>query len=46
MPYQVAASAWGHFIGCERVTDRTWDALRAFRARYTLQAPEKILQPE
>jgi hypothetical protein len=46
MPYQVAASAWGHFIGCERVTDQTWDALRAFRARYTLQAPEKILQPE
>jgi Protein of unknown function (DUF3105) len=46
MPYQVAASAWGHFIGCERMNDRVFDALRAFRARYTLQGPEKILQEE
>jgi Protein of unknown function (DUF3105) len=42
MPYQVAATAWTHLIGCKQVNDKTWDALRAFRARYTDQAPEQI----
>jgi Protein of unknown function (DUF3105) len=42
MPYEVAATAWTHLIGCPRVNDRIWDALRAFRVRYTDQAPEQI----
>jgi hypothetical protein len=42
MPYQVAATAWTHLIGCKRVTPQMWDALRAFRERYTDQAPEQI----
>jgi hypothetical protein len=42
MPYQVAATAWTHLIGCKQVNDKIWDALRAFRLRYTDQAPEQI----
>ena len=42
MPYQVAASAWGHLIGCEKVSDATFDALRAFRDRYRDQGPEQV----
>ena len=42
MPYPVAATAWTHLVGCPKVTDKIWDALRAFRARYTDQAPEQI----
>ena len=41
MPYQVAVTAWGHLIGCEKVTDETFDALRAFRDRYRDQGPEQ-----
>ncbi len=39
--YRVAASAWGHLIGCEKLTDETFDALRAFRDRYRDQGPEQ-----
>ena len=42
MPYTVAATAWGHLIGCETVTDQTFDALRAFRDRYRDQGPETV----
>ena len=42
MEYAVAAVAWTASVGCEQVNDRTWDALRAFRDRYTDQAPELI----
>jgi Protein of unknown function (DUF3105) len=42
MPYKVAATAWGHLIGCEKVTDKTFDALRAFRDRYRDQGPETV----
>lgn len=41
MPYQVAATAWGHLIGCEKVNAKTFDALRAFRDRYRDQGPEQ-----
>ncbi len=41
MPYAVAATAWGHLIGCEKLTDETFDALRAFRDRYRDQGPEQ-----
>ena len=42
MPYQVAATAWTHLLGCPKVNAQTWDAMRAFRQRYTDQAPEQI----
>lgn len=46
MPYAVAATAWGHLLGCTTTSDRMFDAIRAFRTKYTLQAPEKITQAE
>jgi hypothetical protein len=42
MDYQVAATAWGHLIGCKRISDETFDALRAFRDRYRDQGPEQV----
>ncbi len=41
MPYQLAATAWGHLMGCDKVTDGSFDALRAFRDRYRDQGPEQ-----
>jgi hypothetical protein len=41
MPYAVAATAWGHLLGCKEVTDKTFDAIRAFRDRYRDQGPEQ-----
>lgn len=46
MPYQVAAVAWTHILGCKQYNPRVLDAIRAFRDRYTLKAPEYIPQPE
>jgi len=47
MPYTVAATAWTHLIGCDKVTPATWDALRAFQSRYDLKAPEtQFVGPE
>jgi hypothetical protein len=42
MPYEVAATAWTHLIGCKTVNANTWDALRAFRDRFTDKGPELI----
>jgi hypothetical protein len=42
MPYEVAATAWTHLIGCKTVTPKTWDALRAFRDRFTDKGPELV----
>lgn len=42
MPFAVAAVAWTRFVGCEQFTDRTFDALRAFREQYVDQAPEQV----
>jgi hypothetical protein len=42
MPYQVAASAWRHSIGCPKVTAATFDALRDFRKAYTDKGPEQV----
>ncbi len=42
MPYEVAATAWTHILGCKTVDDKTWDALRAFRDRFTDKGPELI----
>jgi hypothetical protein len=46
MPFEVAATAWTHQLGCRRFNDGTFDALRAFRAQYLDKAPEYIPQPE
>jgi hypothetical protein len=42
MPYEVAATAWTQMLGCKTVNDKTWDALRAFRDRFTDKGPEII----
>jgi hypothetical protein len=42
MPYEVAATAWTHILGCKTVNDQTWDALRAFRDRFVDKGPELI----
>jgi hypothetical protein len=46
MPYDVAATAWGHVIGCRTFSPAAFDALRAFRLAYTLKAPETITTKE
>lgn len=40
MPYKVAVASWGHLVGCNRVTDATFDVIRDFIARYRDTAPE------
>jgi hypothetical protein len=40
MPYQVAASAWGRFVGCPSYNDKVPDAFRTFRDAWRLKAPE------
>jgi hypothetical protein len=42
MPYAVAATAWGHLIGCKTFTDKSFDALRDFRLKWVDQGPEII----
>ena len=42
MRYAVAATAWGHVLGCRRVKNETFDALRAFRDRYRDKGPEQV----
>jgi hypothetical protein len=46
MPYQVAAVAWTHILGCRQFNPRVPDAIRAFKKAYTLKGPEYIPQPE
>lgn len=51
MPYEIAASAWnrnpeplgtGRLLTCERLTDRAFDAIRAFSDEHRGQGPEPI----
>jgi hypothetical protein len=42
MPYAVAAVAWTHVLGCTTMNPQVYDAIRAFRARYTDKGPELI----
>ena len=51
MPFQIAASAWGrdptplgtgYLMGCSRVDDATWDALRAFIDEHRGNGPETV----
>jgi hypothetical protein len=47
MPYQVAAVAWTHLLGCPTFQGaKTLDALRAFRDAYVDKGPEFIPTPE
>jgi hypothetical protein len=40
MPYEVAAAAWDHVLGCPTFNPKVPAAMRNFRVAYTLQAPE------
>jgi hypothetical protein len=42
MKYQVAATAWGQLLGCPKMNDKVFDALRTFRERYIDQGPEAV----
>jgi len=42
MPFQVAAVAWTHFVGCPTYTPKVIEALRAFRDKYVDKGPEQI----
>lgn len=42
MPFQVAATAWTHVLGCERMDDGAFDAIRAFKDEYRDQGPEFV----
>jgi hypothetical protein len=42
MPYAVAATAWTHLLGCPKMNDKVFDAIRAFRLAYTDKGPEFI----
>lgn len=42
MPYAVAATAWTHLLGCKTMNDQVFDAIRAFRDRFTDKGPELI----
>jgi len=41
MPFEVAAVAWRHYVGCEKLTPKAIDAMRLFRERIVDTAPEK-----
>jgi hypothetical protein len=42
MKYAVAATAWGHLLGCPSMNDKVYDALRTFRERYIDKGPEQV----
>jgi hypothetical protein len=42
MPYEVAATAWDHLIGCPRMNDQVYDAIRAFKFRWRDKGPENV----
>jgi hypothetical protein len=47
MPYDVAAVAWGHILGCRTYNPGVVDAFRDFRLAYTNKGPEQLgLGPE
>jgi hypothetical protein len=42
MKYAVAATAWGHVLGCKTFNPKVFDAFRDFRLAYTYKAPEQL----
>lgn len=45
MPFAVAATAWGHLLGCKTMNPQAFDAIRAFRKEYTDKGPEQGIPP-
>jgi hypothetical protein len=42
MPYAVAATAWGHLLGCKTMNDKVFDAVRDFHDAYINKGPEIV----
>jgi hypothetical protein len=42
MPFEVAAVAWTHILGCKTMNPQVFDAMRAFRDRFVDKGPELI----
>jgi hypothetical protein len=42
MPYAVAAAAWGHYVGCPKMNDKVFDAIRTFHDQYIDKGPEIV----
>jgi hypothetical protein len=42
MPYEVAATAWGHELVCPKYSDKVPDAIRAFKNQYRDHGPETV----
>ncbi|MEA2190721.1 MAG: hypothetical protein QOI73_842 [Solirubrobacteraceae bacterium] len=42
MPFEVAAVAWRHYIGCEKFSPAAIPAMNAFRELYVDTAPEQV----
>ena len=42
MPFEVAAVAWRHYVGCPKFSDQAIEAMRAFREVYVDQGPEQV----
>ena len=45
MPYAVAATAWGHILGCKTFNSKVFDAIRDFRTKYVDKGPEPGIPP-
>lgn len=42
MPFEVAATTWDQQLGCPKMNDQVFDAIRAFRAEYIDKGPEVV----
>jgi len=42
MEFAVAATAWTQLLGCPRMNDKVFDAIRTFRNRYIDKGPERV----
>jgi hypothetical protein len=42
MPFAIATTAWGHYLGCKTFNPRVFDAIRTFRKTYVDKGPEFI----
>jgi hypothetical protein len=42
MPFEVAAAAWGHYVGCPTMNDKVFDVLRDFREKFINKGPETV----
>jgi len=42
MPFEVAATAWGQYLGCPEANEDVFDAIRAFKDEYRDQGPEFV----